>query len=396
MLDEFAPPKFFAYIRRMEHDQLFTEFNVGAARQISLSAEVRMRAKYNIKEKRKLRAEAEAAEAIRLRAETSKFEAVEKSLRDEVELFCFYILGCLQFKEFQDVHMRLVGEKLAKLEVDLSEITLHFEEKFYPHLITTIVGRRWLLTHGLKLFINKCFNSFEYLSALGAAISRAIDKGMQDGLAADIEHGARGRRLEDLIAYNPSAEEDYNAALQELHSVDFSLLAELKSHKDASVETIMNLLRLESPLIDAPGMSDLQPDVDQLMVPIHRSEDQAVLGSTSLLFALSVSRDRVERIRKNIAEHRSALTGVYVPLVEPLSIAALEGTAGTSGTVPDTTTALSVTFASTSTIPPISTDDYEIVHTDGQEGTDADGQTSIGADTNPFPSIDDAELNVPE
>ncbi|GJX12470.1 hypothetical protein Tco_0204228, partial [Tanacetum coccineum] len=56
MLDEFAPPKFFASIRGMEHDQLFTEFNVGAARQISLSAEVRMHAEYNIKEKRKLKA----------------------------------------------------------------------------------------------------------------------------------------------------------------------------------------------------------------------------------------------------------------------------------------------------------------------------------------------------
>ncbi|GJU42057.1 hypothetical protein Tco_1195014 [Tanacetum coccineum] len=43
MVDEFAPPKFFASIRGMEHDELFTKFNVGAARQISLSAEVRMR-----------------------------------------------------------------------------------------------------------------------------------------------------------------------------------------------------------------------------------------------------------------------------------------------------------------------------------------------------------------
>ncbi|GKE80663.1 hypothetical protein Tco_1550663, partial [Tanacetum coccineum] len=32
MVDEFAPPKFFASVRGMEHDQLFTEFNVGAAR----------------------------------------------------------------------------------------------------------------------------------------------------------------------------------------------------------------------------------------------------------------------------------------------------------------------------------------------------------------------------
>ncbi|GJZ52756.1 gypsy type transposase [Tanacetum coccineum] len=38
MVDEFAPPKFFALIRGMEHDKLFTEFNVGAPRQMSLSA----------------------------------------------------------------------------------------------------------------------------------------------------------------------------------------------------------------------------------------------------------------------------------------------------------------------------------------------------------------------
>ncbi|GKG19789.1 hypothetical protein Tco_0376888, partial [Tanacetum coccineum] len=129
--------------------------------------------------------------------------------------------------------MRMVGDKLAKLEVDLSEMTLPFKEKFYPYLLTTIAGRRWLLTHGLKLFLTKCLNSSEYLMALGAAISRAIKKVMQDGLVAGIEHGTHDRSLEDLVAYNPSTKEDYNAALQELRSVDFSLLAELKSHKDA-------------------------------------------------------------------------------------------------------------------------------------------------------------------
>nr|GFA66831.1 hypothetical protein [Tanacetum cinerariifolium] len=56
MVDEFAPPKCFASIRKMDHDQLFTEFNVGAAHQISLSVEVRMRAEYHIKEKRRLKA----------------------------------------------------------------------------------------------------------------------------------------------------------------------------------------------------------------------------------------------------------------------------------------------------------------------------------------------------
>ncbi|GJW75983.1 hypothetical protein Tco_0137665 [Tanacetum coccineum] len=90
MVDEFAPPKFFASIRGMEHDQLFTEFNIKTARQMSLSAEVRMHVEYNIKEKRGLKSvaedtETEAAEAIRLRVEASKFEAVEKSLQDKVK-----------------------------------------------------------------------------------------------------------------------------------------------------------------------------------------------------------------------------------------------------------------------------------------------------------------------
>ncbi|GKF17381.1 hypothetical protein Tco_0062299, partial [Tanacetum coccineum] len=95
----------------IEHDQLFTEFNVGAARQMSLGVEVKMRAEYNIKEKRRLKStideqaellkvreveienlkaqlllkEGEAAKAIRLRAKASKFEAIEKSLQDEVK-----------------------------------------------------------------------------------------------------------------------------------------------------------------------------------------------------------------------------------------------------------------------------------------------------------------------
>nr|GEU38892.1 hypothetical protein [Tanacetum cinerariifolium] len=110
MVDEFSPPKFFASGHGMEHDQLFTEFNVGAARQIFFSVEVKMRAEYNVKEKRRLKyvveekdklleardekienlkaqmlmKEAKAAKAILLRAEASNFEIVKKSLWDEV------------------------------------------------------------------------------------------------------------------------------------------------------------------------------------------------------------------------------------------------------------------------------------------------------------------------
>ncbi|GJV82815.1 hypothetical protein Tco_1522713 [Tanacetum coccineum] len=492
MVDEFAPPKFFASVRGMEHDQLFTEFNVGAAHQMSLSAEVRMRAEYNVKEKRRLKSvvqrqgellkvreeeienfkaqlslrEAKAAEAIRLRAEASNFETVEKSRRDEVNALKernailekernaldvkvtdlealvvgkerdltdlntqltsvksqndklvdrvheieIYSAGlqekitvydnCMEkLEKFQDDRMKVVNDKLAKLDADLAEMAFHLKERFYPHLLNTISDWRWLLTHGLKLFLVKCLNSSEYLTALGAAISRTIEKGMQSGLAAGIDHGREGRSLADVAAYNPDAEADFNSTLQKFHEVDFPLLAKLKSCKDASMKDIMNVLRLEGDLADAPGMNDLQPDIEQLKVPIYRSEDQVVLGETSLSFALSVSHSRVERIRENIAAQRSALVGVWTPLSKPISVTSLMGEASTPGVVPTasvTTTALSTTFASASSIPSISTYDYEIVGVDGQEGTGTDGQAAADGNVAPFPNVDDVELNIPQ
>ncbi|GJY81885.1 hypothetical protein Tco_0494636 [Tanacetum coccineum] len=428
MVDEFAPPKFSTSIRGMEHDQLFMEFNVGAARQMSFSAEVRMHAKYNIIERRRLNSvmkeknsllkardeeiknlkawllvkEAKAAEAIRLRAEASKFKIVEQSLRDEVkvheletsfvglqEKVTAYENFIDQLKKFQDEKMQEVNEKFDKLCADFVEMGLHLEEKFYPHLLTTIFGRRWLLTHGVELAIAKCLNSTEYLSALGAAISKVIEKGIHEGLSTGITHGTEGRQLTDVAAYNPSAEADYLTALQRLQSVTFSLLAELRANKDASVETIMNLLRLEDTLAERLCLIESQPHVNQLMVPIHHSPDQRFVGAFALSLSLDVSSARVRKIKENIANHISALRDVFVPLSEPLSAIALGGTKGTFGTALDITTALSTTFTFASTIIPISVDDYEATNTKDQAVAD---ENVVVEDNNPFPNVDDVEL----
>ncbi|GKB21183.1 hypothetical protein Tco_0855106 [Tanacetum coccineum] len=413
-LQKFAPPNFFASIREMKHEQLFTKFNVGAARQISLSAEVRMRVEYNIREKRRLKTvneeqaellkvrekkvedlkaqlllkEEKVVKAIHLHVEASKFKTIEKSLQDEVKAMkernaslekeqdaldvkvtgleaSFMGKDCelsdlnaqlTSVKSHNDslvdqveLELKTIIDKFDKMHVDFVEMALHLEEKFYPHILTTIFGRRWLLTHGMKLVIIKCLNSPKYLSALGAAIGKAIEKGMQDGLATGIMHGKEGTKLTDL------------------QDVNFSLLADLKSNKDASVEMVMNILRLEDPLAEKLRLSELQPHVDQLMVLIHRSTNQAVLGAFSLSLALDVSSSRVWKIMENIANHRSALSDVFVPLAEPLSVTALTCTEGTSNVIlatADTTTALSITFASASTITPIFVYDYEVMGTD--------------------------------
>ncbi|GKD08488.1 hypothetical protein Tco_1188173 [Tanacetum coccineum] len=222
----------------------------------------------------------------------------------------------------------------------------------------------------MELAITICLNSPEYLFALGVAIGKAIDKGMQDGLSAGITHGREGSVLTDVAAHNPSAEVDYIAALQRLQDVNFPLLGKLKSSKDASIEAVMNILHLEEPFADKLGL--------------------VVIGATALSLALDVSSIRVWKIKENIANQRSVMHDVFVPLSEPFSVAVLTCMEGTSDVVPataDTTTALSTTIASASKIAPISVDEYEVVYTDNQ--TDSDGNTKS------FPNVDDAELNIP-
>nr|GEY11769.1 hypothetical protein [Tanacetum cinerariifolium] len=168
-----------------------------------------------------------------------------------------------QVEEFQDVQINIVNDKVAQLDAGLLEMALHLEEKFYPHLLTTISG------------------------PLGSAISHAIKKGMNDGLSVGIDHGKAGRNLADIVAYNPATEANYNSALQRLRET---------------------------------------------------------------------------------------------PLVDPLSAENLTGKAGTSDGVPATTvttTALSTTFASASSFPLITIEEYKIVSTDGLEDSQGNGQGNV-------------------
>ncbi|GKE17395.1 hypothetical protein Tco_1424972 [Tanacetum coccineum] len=371
----------------MEHDQLFTELNVGTVRQMSLSAKVREKEIESLKAQLLVK-EAEAAEAIRLRAEAFKFEVVERSLLDEAQVLKERTTTLKKEKSELKIKMADLVASVKVREQEVADLDV---------VVTSVKSQNDSLVdqvHGLEtssVGLQEKVTAYEsYIDQLEKfqddKMKEAVEKGMQDGLSAGITHGAEGRNLTDVTAYNPFAKTDYISALQRLQSVNFSLIAKLRSNKDASVETIMNLLRLDDTLAEKLGLTESQPHVNQLVVPIHRSPDQTVVGATALSLSLDVSYARVQKIRENIANHRSALRDIFIPLAEPLSSVALEGMEDTSGTDPNTTTALSVTFASVSSIPPNLTDNYEVVHADGQGG--------VGADANPFFNVDDAELNI--
>ncbi|GJT68792.1 hypothetical protein Tco_1020272 [Tanacetum coccineum] len=217
--------------------------------------------------------------------------------------------------------------------------------------MTTVSGRRWFLSHGLKLVILKCLQSPEYLQALGQSIGCVVNEGIHDGLKAGIDHGKVGRDLSVVEAYDPSAEEKYVDVVNALGVVDFSLLSELESKKDSSIVDLMDSLRLEGVLAEIPRAEHLQPSLEQLMLPIHRPKDNAVFAKTYLSSSLEIVNLRVQKFREEAKGKRLSLTDVMTPFVEPLSSESLTGEASTSA-APITT--LSTFFASSAIIPPSS------------------------------------------
>ncbi|GKD86802.1 hypothetical protein Tco_1357956, partial [Tanacetum coccineum] len=129
-------------------------------------------------------------------------------------LECVFELFKGRMEAMQDEQAMVLGNRVAELDTQLLEM---------------------ILTRGLKLVLLKCLQSSEYCHALGQAISCAINKGIQDGLKAGVDHGNARRDLFVIKAYDPSAEAKYIDVVNALGTIDFSLLSELKSKKDASI-----------------------------------------------------------------------------------------------------------------------------------------------------------------
>ncbi|GKE99967.1 hypothetical protein Tco_0023318 [Tanacetum coccineum] len=213
----------------------------------------------------------------RLVDQVRELETSSAGLREKLET---YEGSMKQLEEFQDNLMKPLEARLAEIDADFTR-------------------RRWLLAHGMRLLMAKCLNSSEYMEALKNAFGRAIEKGMQEGLAAGIEHGQAGRCLNDLEAYNPSAEDDFNSAIQVLRSLDFPLLQELSAKRDASTLDVMDLLRLD----DAVA--------------------KVVVGSLTLSVSLDICHGRVRKMERNPTERLLILIDVFTSIDHPLSVEAL-------------------------------------------------------------------------
>nr|GEX62644.1 transposase (putative), gypsy type [Tanacetum cinerariifolium] len=134
-----------------------------------------------------------------------------------------------------------------------------------------IVGRRWVIGHGLRLAMIKCAESLEMRQAFADVVSARVAKGMSEGLKHRVEHGQAQLKVESIEAYDPEAETKFVAALQSLKDLKYPLLDQLEGLKDAPMDVIIAALYLESDTGgDAPQyIRDLRPSSSQLTIPMY-------------------------------------------------------------------------------------------------------------------------------
>ncbi|GKD65734.1 hypothetical protein Tco_1307842, partial [Tanacetum coccineum] len=148
------------------------------------------------------------------------------------------------------------------------------------------------------------------------------------GLAAGHEHGIAGTPLSAVVAYAlETAKNNYFDAVRALEEADFPLIHLLKSKKDSGMDEVLDCFLLDGSLANLPEAAYLRPCLEQLSVPIYYANVNAVVGETSLSFALLNVHNRAEGARK----HATALRRLMVDIVShPLSSQNLLGEASTS------------------------------------------------------------------
>nr|GFA85529.1 transposase (putative), gypsy type [Tanacetum cinerariifolium] len=204
-------------------------------------------------------------ELEKMRAQFLELQVGNERLSQQVDALQHQVFGeetlKAAFEDYKRQQDQMVEQRCTKMDARLDAMSIDFDEELYPHMLTAIACRRWVIGHGLCLATMKCAESLEMKQAFADVVSAGIAKGMSKGLKHGVEHGHAQRTIESLEAYDPEAEAKFSAALQSLKDLKLPLLDQLEGLKDAPMDVIMTSLYLEDDTgDDAPQfIRDLRP-----------------------------------------------------------------------------------------------------------------------------------------
>nr|GEX02270.1 hypothetical protein [Tanacetum cinerariifolium] len=272
LVDHVAPPGYFFELRHLHNDEFLRQYNVNLTRQVAMGSQLCLRFEQEAKLLRKSVAQL-ARRDKRIQARELEIKNLEALL--EVATLQEQVSGeeklKAAFEEFKRSEDDRVEQQCAEMEARLDALSIDFDEELYPHMLTAIAGRRWVIGRGMRLAMMKCGESLELRQVFADVISAGIAKGISEGLRHRVEHGQAQLSLESIETYDPEAKTKYVTALQALKDLKYPLVDQLEGLKDAPMDVIMAALYLES---DTGGdalqyICDFCPSSSQLTIPVY-------------------------------------------------------------------------------------------------------------------------------
>nr|GEX74379.1 hypothetical protein [Tanacetum cinerariifolium] len=284
LVDHTAPPGYFLELRYLHNDDFLKQYNINLAGQVVMGSQLRLRfdqeakllkksvAQVARRDKRiqdreneiknletlleartdiKKTAEAKNAELVKelenLRALFSDLQVSNDRLSQQVSTLQAQVTGeeklKAAFEEFKQYEDNRVEKRCAKIDARLDALSIDFDEELYPHMLTAIAGRRWVIGHGLRLAVMKCGESTELRHVFVDIVSAGIAKCMSEGLKYGVEHGKANLSLKAIEAYDPEVETKYIATLHALKDLKYPMVDQLESLKGALIDVIMSLVK---------------------------------------------------------------------------------------------------------------------------------------------------------
>nr|GEW99027.1 hypothetical protein [Tanacetum cinerariifolium] len=234
LVDHVAPPGYFSELRHMRNEDFFRQYNVARqdkrieARELEIkNLEALLETEADMKKATEDKSVGLIKELEDMRARFSDLQASHGQLSQQVASLKEQVSGeeklkaaFEQFKQYED---EWVERQCAELDAHMDSLSIDFDEDLYPHMLTAIAGRMWVVGHGLRLAMMKCAESLEMRQAFADVVSAGVAKGMSEGLKHGVEHERAQLTVESIEAYDPKAEAKFVAAFQSSDGVPVSV-----------------------------------------------------------------------------------------------------------------------------------------------------------------------------
>ncbi|GJT42393.1 hypothetical protein Tco_0951108 [Tanacetum coccineum] len=200
----------------------------------------------------------------------------ERANSADYKASCHYAVKYLEegknnhFAGLDEFRQRVEG-LLEKQEEKLRKLSIEYDEELYPHMLSAIAERRWLISHGLCLVAMSTLESQEVKQSFGDVVKCALARGKAEAVEELYEKKLLTVPAAQVPGYNHNAYEELVAAMEAMKLLELPHIAQLERDQDYPIGVIMAGLTLARHATEGAEVQPdyfLKPDVAQLQVPI--------------------------------------------------------------------------------------------------------------------------------